>query len=254
MLDRIRDWARTIDWVPILAGTLFLVLVLWFLDQYPTDINKPQTYQDAIEDFFSLTSPEGWTAFATVVLAISTFGLWAVTNTAAKAAKEAAEALPIVERAHVYPMIVNPGAILERVRFAMTFPLTSTEDDECSSDTAELTFRIKNYGKTPAILKSVMVGFGIHPPGALIGKIVQECILGAGESTETLIAEMERGFTQREALEIIEWRSRVGFSGTIQFDDIWGNAHETEFFFLWVHTTQQMSLLGVRTERVNNPK
>jgi hypothetical protein len=122
-------------------------------------------------------------------------------------------------------------------------------DDEPCPTTAELTFQIKNYGKTPAILKFVFAGFGIAPIGSQIGVVIQQSILGAGETTETLNAELQRGLTRNEAKHVFAYTKHMVFTGQIAFDDVWGNGYITEFHFTWEHSTNRMQLSWIGTEQ-----
>ena len=247
---RFREWLRSIDWVPILASALFLVLVLWFIDTNPGNKNNPDAYQNPFQYIVGMLSPEGWTALGTIVLAGSTLLLWSVTRTAANAAKNAADMLPIVERAYVYPVVTNPGAINECLREASIYFLDDpTKADTPIKTTSELTFRLKNYGKTPAVVKEVFAGFGVYPLGAQIGIVVQERILGTSEGTEALYATMERGFTQNESVHILTCTKHIAFVGQILFEDIWNNEFRTEFYFEWEPGSGRMQLSGLSTKR-----
>jgi len=182
--------------------------------------------------------------------------LWVVTNKAANAAKEAAEALPVIERAHVYPMIVAVGPLLDCVRAAKVFYIDPPDvgGNKPCRETCELTFRIKNYGKTPAILKEVFVGFGVHPLGMEIGVTIQEGILGAGETTNDLISKMDRGLTRNEADHILFCTKHIAFIGQVLFEDIWGNEYRTKFHFAWEHSEGRMYLCGLSTARTKQTK
>lgn len=143
----------------------------------------------------------------------------------ADAAKKSADALSVIERAHVYPEILNPGAIWDCINDAKAFyldPTGETADTPCST-TAELTFTVRNYGKTPAILKEVFAGFGVWPIGAQIGVVIPVGILGAGENSGSFVAAMERGLTHNEATHITSYTKHIAFVGRVTFDDVWGN-------------------------------
>jgi hypothetical protein len=183
----------------------------------------------------------------------STLLLWRVTKTAADATKKAANAadlsaraVTVVERAYVYPEIISAGAVGECIKEALVFYENDfTKDDTPIPTTAEITFKIKNYGKTPAILKAVYAGFGAHPVGAEIGLSISEAILGVNETTRTLHTPMEVGLTRNQARHILVYTASVGFSGQIIFDDIWGDEHTTRFFFAWDKDIQRMALRGI---------
>jgi hypothetical protein len=254
MLKKLREWSRSIDWVPILAGALVTVLALWFIDNHPSYENDPESYQNPFQYVVGMLSPEGWTALGTIVLAGSTLLLWGVTRTAANAAREAAEALPVVERAYVYPEIVTLGPVEECVRESSVYFLTDpSKADTVTPTTTELTFLIRNYGKTPAIIKSVYAAFGVHPNGAFLGISVSRAVLGEKDATEDLVSKMEIGLTPNQAAGIRIYTEIVCFTGNITFDDIWGNECVTEFFFTWQPDTRRMALQGANT-KINQNK
>lgn len=86
---------------------------------------------------------EGVIAAFTVVLAISTMMLWDSTRTAATAARDAALHIPTVERAYVYagPQIIR------------------MDDKMCAAS-----IKMKNYGKTPAIIERCTLKFQSEYP------------------------------------------------------------------------------------------
>lgn len=201
---------------------------------------------DAIEALAAIIS-----LIFTVVLIGANIALWRVTRTAANAAKNAADAadlsakaITVVERAYVYPIVVSPGAIEECIRGA----LACAEDDTPTPETAELTFRLKNFGKTPAILKSAFVAFGAPPHGALIGVSLADSVLASSKKTSPLSSRMEIGLTRKQAQHVLLYTGHISFEGTVTFDDIWGNENTTQFYFVWDKDIKRMRLTGVETK------
>jgi hypothetical protein len=172
------------------------------------------------------------------------------TQTAAEAANESIKAVTVVERAYVYPVIVGHGVIGDCINTATVFFLGAPDkDDEPVPETAEVTFRFKNFGKTPAILKTAFAGVGVAPLGAQIGLPLVESVLGAGEETVTpLVSKMEIGITRTQAQHILAYTGHICFEGYVVFDDIWGNENKTEFYFVWDHWISRMNLRWVQTE------
>jgi hypothetical protein len=172
-----------------------------------------------------------------------------IAGRSADAAKQAADALPVVERAYIYPIIIAHGAIEDCIKNALVFYLGDpTKDDVPATETAELTFKFKNFGKTPAILKSAFVGFGVHPIGAEIGLSIPEAVLGVLEETNPLTSQMQIGITRKQAQHILVHTGHVCFTGEITFDDIWGNEHTTKFYFVWDKEIKRMALRSVETK------
>ena len=202
----------------ILVG---LLVVAWELDfhgqicKYNQTINHEDCTTYSIFSFLFIEVGQtlndygvAISALATVIIAAFTFTLWVATNgqarltkIAAYAARDATEALPVVERAYVYPEIVSAEDIAECIRHARVFYFDefaadgSPNADRPAAEIAKLSFRLRNYGKTPAILKSLFAGLGAYPLGAEIGLSIPEGILGEKESTSDLIAEMQVGLT-----------------------------------------------------------
>jgi hypothetical protein len=166
----------------------------------------------------------------TVALVGSNIALWRVTRTAANAAKQAAESLLIVERAYVYPIIFGHGALKECIQSALVFYLDDpTKDDVPVPETAEITFKFKNFGKPPAILKNAFVAFGVPPHGALMGVSIPKSVLASLEETGTLTSQMQIGITKNQARHILAYTGHICFEGNVTFDDIWGNEHKRDF-------------------------
>jgi len=190
-------------------------------------------------------------------LVSSTLLLWWVTKTAADATKKAAEAaavsagsIAVVERAYVYPVIVGHGAIGDCIKNARIFyEGDPSKDDKPADETAEITFKFKNFGKTPALLKTAFAGLGVAPLGAKIGLPIVESVLGAGEETITpFVSDMQIGITRRQAQHILAYTGHVCFEGRVTFDDIWGNEQTTKFYFVWDHWISRMNLRWVETK------
>jgi hypothetical protein len=93
--------------------------------------------------FYRKTVDEPVAVF-TLVLAASTILLWRVTDRSSNAARDAAEALPAIERPYV---LVSGGGSL-----AINRQLTQTERPA-------VFHRTGNYGRTPAIIENVRAGF-----------------------------------------------------------------------------------------------
>jgi hypothetical protein len=192
----------------------------------------------------------------TVALVGSNIALWRVTGTAANAAKQAAQAasvsadaVTVVERAYVYPVITGHGAIGECISNATVFFLGAPDkDDEPVPETAEVTFKFKNFGKTPAILKTAFVGVGVAPLGARIGLAIPEAVLGVLEETNSLRSEMQIGITRKQAQQIGAYTGHICFEGDITFNDIWDNEHTTEFYFVWDLWVERFNLRWVETK------
>jgi hypothetical protein len=97
-------------------------------------------------------------------------------------------------------------------------------------------------------LKSAFVAFGAPPHGALIGVAIIKSILASSDETGMLTSKMQIGLTRNQAKYILAYTGHFSFEGHVTFDDVWGNEHTTEFYFVWDKETERMALRGVRTE------
>lgn len=172
---------------------------------------------------------------------------------AAKAAKKSADALTTIERAYLYPMITNPGAVdMCLIEALALLPQSGTKEDEICNMTFEVSFKIVNYGKTPAILKQMFVSAGISPSGVFMGRVIEDGILGPGESTRCMTTEFTRGFTKNEADHVFGHMKTVVFGGQFKFMDIWNQDYTTEFEFAWEPTTKRWQLRACWTDQKTN--
>jgi hypothetical protein len=183
-----------------------------------------------------------------LTVAIVTYRLWQVTRRSVDVAREAADALPLVERAYVYPLIISPGIEIARyLDYVSSWSSDPTDDDAPAPKLISLSFKIKNYGKTPAILHSAYAGFGMYPIGAEFGLSIPESVLGAGETTGDFTAEMQVGITRKQALLIAGHAGALCLTGQVAFSDIWGKRHKTRFIFVWDKDIRQMTMREVGT-------
>lgn len=181
------------------------------------------------------------TAAVLCTLIATAWAAWAA-HRAANAAKEAANALPIVERAYVYPVILTAGPLNDVISTARVFYLNEGKEDVPAAETAEITFHIKNFGKTPAIIKGIFAEFGVGPFESLTKRTAPESILGPGEVTSEITVQMQRGLTRNQAINISVHTATFAFTGFVNFLDIWGIEHETDFFFGWDMEIRKMIL------------
>jgi hypothetical protein len=129
-------WLRSIDWTAILASTLVMVLLLWFLAANPDYNTYPATYKNPLQYVVGWLSSEGWTALFTCALFISTVGLWVQTRDAADVS---VRGLETVERAYIFPDFA--GALKQNGDRISVEPL------------------LYNAGKTPAVIDEFFAGY-----------------------------------------------------------------------------------------------
>src|SRR5665213_308510 len=274
--------AEILSWSPV--PDLALCLIQPEYSEQAADHNEPKycpAFHTGVEVFFAAANDvfERYEKLIiggfTVVLAISTIGLWLATKrlwdagerqlallaetsagqsrdmrdsisaakASAKAAQDSADALPRVERAYVYPTMVSSRNIKECIETAREFNPGGHDsgNEPVPATMATLTFRLKNYGKTPAVLKSVYAGFGVSPEGSEFGVTVPDSILGSMETTGDIAVKMNALLTRNQASGIGVYTASLGFSGLITFEDIWGSEHVTDFYFKWDQEAERMA-------------
>jgi hypothetical protein len=152
---------------------------------------------DAIEAIAAIVSA----SFA-IILTGSTIGLWIVTRTAAKAAKAAAEVLPMTERAYVFG---GPGF---RIAGEDGHPIVR--------------YTIGNYGKTPAFLETITWSFTPEPfkeEASRSGSDVLLDVLFGGDTKPSTIHDIR--------FPVLHDRDFVFFA-RVTFADIFGTARWSE--------------------------
>ena len=186
----------------------------------------------------------------TLVLALFTIWLAFATRKAARAAADAADALPVVERAYVYP-VIGAESVNHAIREAIPFYITDTKDDVPALVFPEIQFAIKNLGKTPAVIKSVKAACGIVGTKSFIDAIhaPDKPILGERDQTRFFTAAPNEGFSRNQAKKIIAKTELVRLIGTVQYWDIWNVEWWVTFDFVWNNDEKRMVLDSIKTQK-----
>jgi len=168
------------------------------------------------EKGFLGVSSDGWVAIFTGVLTLATIGMGYFTYMAARAAKDAAEALPILERAYIYLRLTgdNVASAIAHVD-ALTVETVMLSVD----------FQFKNFGKTPARLvggqvELYQIPFGDKQTMITDWPIGYMDVLGENEETS---GQNRRIYLPRVDLPRIssgQWHLLL--RGYIEYFDIWG--------------------------------
>jgi hypothetical protein len=175
------------------------------------------------------------------------------TMRSANAAKDAADALPTLERAYVFVSVKDHGVTIQRQELISSV----NPDGSYITTLAEAVHRGKvwlwfeNHGKTPAILRRIefkitRAGPGTYPP-AIDPGVTPGRILPAG-----VVATEGHPFP-----EGLKWKkvpikdddilSRADFLwviGFIRYQDIFGNNHITGFGFRYDIVSEKFVMLG----------
>jgi hypothetical protein len=163
----------------------------------------------------------------------------------AAAARLNAEAVMAAEGAHLYPIIKADNL---KAVFQGGIWYENSGADSDNVPTPEVIFRFKNYGKTPAVLESVMHGIEFfETPSTLRTMHAEERniieVLGAGEETADFTIEMLGTFNRGMAKSVREYRGELLFFGEAVFKDffnrhfrcIWESDGRTDGFRLVRH-------------------
>jgi hypothetical protein len=191
-------------------------------------------------------------AFGSIAVAVFTFTLWRsthklweTTRESVLAAKQAAEALPTVERAYVF--------MVPDLKFGdQTIPHSSGIGNRYNS--VSVHFKIENHGKTPAAVESVYVRLDVlaEPPDNrthLISNILSgEMIVRSDDAWfPEEINPVIRNISESEFDDISNNRAAIWFYGSILYKDMFGGERTTRF--RWCHS----ELLDVFTPRGEAP-
>jgi hypothetical protein len=172
-----------------------------------------------------------WVRVGTIIAGVGTVAVAATlfyTAVAAIAARKAAEAIPLLERAYVYAMIKSENIseslqLAERMR---TNPMT-VPCGEIPNPVAKVVF--KNFGKTPATLLygEVSMGLiGVTRFGSTTDlPIKYRYVLGEGEKSEPFTAQFSDPLTTEEAQGVNAGRYGIVVGGFMNYQDIWGREH-----------------------------
>ncbi len=133
------------------------------------------------------------------------------------AAQKAAETLPIIEGAYVFPDILaeNVASSLQNLDHPMVV-----------NRVLRLEFQFKNFGKTPAILHHFQADLIHFDQGHMRskdaeGRIAKKVVLGAGEAEH--LQSTIGDFSKAEAVSVIAGRTQLSFTGYVVYGDVFGN-------------------------------
>jgi hypothetical protein len=198
------------------------------MERGPTYVLNSDARQEPPNGDFLNVPWDGWVAIFTGVLTAATIGLGWATFVSAKAAKAAADALPILERAYIYPEIVSDGVLQAlHQRVLATGPEREMWD-------VNIALQFRNFGKTPGRLRGGEVDFHIVPPTNQVGTgewvIGNRAILASGEAGERIVRRCRPATDVSR--EIMEGRRQLFLVGWIRYRDIWDK--ERADHFAWV--------------------
>jgi hypothetical protein len=162
---------------------------------------------------------------------------------AADAAKVNAEALMDAERARIFVMIEQDTA--DAIRAATKHANSPEKDGDTLDGSVGLYYGLKNYGKTPAIIREISQHLVLMPELAKEREyspkdpLPIEQLLGPGEQTPrgTLVCSLDRKVTVGEAKEILALKNALWFYGYVAYDDTFGFWRELRYVFRYDGST-----------------
>ena len=156
---------------------------------------------------------------------------------AAEAAKLNADAVIHSERARIFVNIEQDTA--DAIRSAAKHANSPEKDSTTLESSVGLFYGLKNYGKTPAIIRELGQQLVLAPEIAKEREhnpknpLPIEQILGPGEQTPrgTLVCSLDRKITVGEAKEILGLKNTLWFYGYIAYEDTFGFGRELRYIF-----------------------
>jgi hypothetical protein len=156
---------------------------------------------------------------------------------AAEAAKLNADALMIAEAAQIYLIVVHSN--IDRLYQLGGMYNNSPTMHPSPSDPPWVEYRLRNYGKSPAIVQSVFHGIAIYNPNAdrsplrdyKMGQDGME-IIGVAEQGQVLKCEFDRPFTFGDVRSIMTEDQLLSFFGHAVFIDHYGRRQTLEWEFI----------------------
>ena len=222
MYARFLAYLRLIDWCALSTSALILSACLWLTspfvpqnnNQYESTQKEPdkktaaitaQSVEDQIADYTLLL------AIFTGILAISTIGLWIATR---KITRDSADGRQRIERAFI------------KVSHAKKF-------EEIGSDSVRFSFEVKNFGRTPARIRDVIIemhtGGEPTPIPPKISDQLREKVAGFLVSGDyffhTAIYKMNP--TEIEAMR--QGKLTAWLFGVVDYDDVFGQRHQVGY-------------------------
>ena len=189
------------------------------MDTYGSDAATKNSYQPNNDREFSTVKDDPITGYTFLLMIFTGFLvvcnvlLWFSTKKAANAAKKAADALPVVERAYIFITTISlPKIIKENIY--------------------EVSIIISNVGKTPAILsqiKSACILSERYPSkhGGIQGEFPRGgAIVPANDRMEI---KVKAKITKNDSEKIQAKEIKLLCCGLIAYSDIWKVKHETGF-------------------------
>lgn len=154
---------------------------------------------------------------------------------AANAAKAAAEVIPVLERAYLYPLIVE-----DRVHSALVATRAMHQhgkpDVLYPAPDAEVSFR--NFGKTPAVLIYGEVTMTLIGRGPRVGRIDDlpikyDYVLAERDATDPFLVTLGGGWSKEDCDAVLNATASIAVTGFLTYRDIWGTERDCPVSFTY---------------------
>lgn len=156
----------------------------------------------------------------------------AYTKTAADAAKLSAEALIDAERARLYAVIIASN-LEESLQAAVMWPNSPTMDDGYVSYRPAVEFRLKNMGRTPAILKEASYQLIQGTEGQTVFeyglKVIANPAVDSGTLTDPLSCQLETLFSVGDSRRALDGSRPLYLYGHVIFATSFGR----DYVYFW---------------------
>jgi hypothetical protein len=173
-------------------------------------------------------------AFGTVVVAIFTVALFHVGGRQLRELKRSVDILAQSERA-VLHTVVDKDNFRDLMKGSILYDNSPGMADGAISTKGTVTYRIKNYGKTPAVIKEIshfltcdtaLPSDATYTPSDIIQR---SPMLSAGNATEEIVCQFGNLLKKRDTDEVLRGQKSIWFYGRVIYDDIFGVEHEHRF-------------------------
>jgi hypothetical protein len=174
-------------------------------------------------------------AIFTIILGVFTVNLAGATQTTAVAAKETADSLIAAERARFF-IIIDRHNLPEIVKLVEDHGV-SENSGLPGGDNILIAYCFKNYGKTPGIVRELIVDSmiaadPIDPPALFLStKDFPEYMIGASDSTKAVNYSPVTHPSISQAQSIGRNARRLWFFGRLYYDDVFGKHQVHRFYF-----------------------
>jgi len=174
-------------------------------------------------------------AIFTIILGVFTVSLAKSTRISAVGAKESADSLIAAERARFF-IIVDKHNLAEIVELVENYGV-SENSGLPGGNNFLIAYRFKNYGKTPGIVRELIVDSmiaadPIDPPALFLStKDFPEYMIGASDSTKAVNYSPVTHPSISQVQSIGRNARRLWFFGRLYYDDVFGKHQVHRFYF-----------------------